>query len=41
MDEFLAAAKKQFKDMDKNGDGVIAVQDFDYHYEAQDAKAKK
>ena len=30
-----------FAKIDTNGDGVIAVQEFDYYYAAQDAKAKK
>lgn len=41
MDEFLTAMKKRFKEIDKNGDGFISVQEHDIYWSQKPAPAKK
>jgi len=41
IDEFLTVTKRRFKEIDKNGDGFISVQEHDIYWSQKPAPAKK
>lgn len=41
MAEFLAAANKRFKEMDKNGDGIITIEEYGLYLRGKKEATKK